>query len=543
MVPKLFEYFIDNILQSRDQVLFLYIMIAFFVILIIKLVSTATREYIQRYVQENVARDLQWGLIKKIRTLGIEFFEKQPTGKTLSLLNTEVAALQNLYRYYFPEMVQTSIFVIFAIVLMINISIPLSICIIPCFSLYYLVGPKIEQKASDIARDLSDSQVKLGQFYYESVSSIKELAAYGGFKWNSKTVLEEVKKNVDLYSSRYLYAYLRGAIRRLTYYLGAIALFLFGSYLIIQGKISTGEYVSFILLYFSTMHKLTSVITLLTEQKLLMFQAKKIYDFSVLTPTVKESKNAISLEDVKGEIQINDVSFAYSPSQTILNKINLEIRPGEKIALVGESGCGKSTLAKLIGRFYDPIAGSITIDGVDIKNLKFDTLRGSIGFVFQNVYLFGSTVRENIMFVNPLASEEDMIQASKAAHLHDFILSLPKGYDSFVGEKGANLSGGQRQRLSLARLFLMNPSIIILDEPTAALDNITEKLIQDSLNKFLKNKTIITIAHRLSTIREYDKIVVMKKGTIEEFGSHSQLMTKNGLYRKMIVNMEEAKAL
>ncbi|OHX40704.1 ABC transporter ATP-binding protein [Cytobacillus oceanisediminis] len=541
MVPKLFEYFIDNVLQNRNEMLFLYILIVFFFILLIKLFSTASLEYVQRYVQENISRDIQWSLIKKLRTLGIEFTENQPTGRTLSLLNTEVAALQNLYRNYFPEMVQTTIFVVFAILLMINISITLSICVIPCFALYYLAGPRIERKASKIAKKLSDSTVYLGQYYYETVSSIRELVAYNGFMWNTERVLGEVKKNVNLYSSRYLYAYLRGAVRRLTYYLGAVILFIYGSYLIKQGSISTGEYVSFILLYFSTMNKLTYVITLLTEQKLLMFQAKKIYNFYSLSPRIKEDKDPISFMSTKGGVNIKNVSFSYQSSHLILNNINLRINPGEKIALVGESGCGKSTLAKLIGRFYDVEDGKITIDGVDIKKLSFDTLRRSIGFSFQSVYLFGSSIRENIMFVNPTASEEEMIQASKAAHLHDFIVTLPNGYDTFVGEKGTRLSGGQRQRLGLARLFLMNPSIVILDEPTSALDNISEKLIQGSLEQFLKNKTTITIAHRLSTIRNYDQIVVISKGIIKERGTHCELMAKDGIYRNMVENMEEVK--
>lgn len=544
MVPKIFEYFIDYILPNGDVLLFGYILLIFIVLLTIKLVSTASREYIQRYVQENIAKDIQWNLIKKLRILGIDFADKHPVGNTLSLLNTEVTALQNLYRYYFPEMVQTTIFVVFAIALMLNINLPLTLSVIPCFALYYLAGPKLERRASELAKDLSDSNVKLGQYFYETVSSIKELKAYNGFKWNSTRVLDEVKENVYLYSKRYLFAYLRGAMRRFTYYLGAILLFIYGSFLIVQESISTGEFVSFILLYFGTMDKLTYIITMLTEQKLLMYQAKKIYHFYSLTPSIKENEQAISLNSISGEINFKDVSFSYKPGEySVLKHINLNIKPGEKVALVGESGCGKTTLAKLIGRFYDPTDGEITLDQVDIRKLSFKTLRGSIGHSFQQVYLFGSSIRENIMFVKPSASEEEIIQASKAAHIHDFILSLPNGYEFIVGEKGVNLSGGQKQRLGLARLFLMNPSIVILDEPTSALDNITEKAIQESLVNFLDKKTVITIAHRLSTVREYDKIVVMNKGELIESGNHMELIHKNGTYKEMIENTEEEKAL
>ncbi|OIK06800.1 ABC transporter ATP-binding protein [Bacillus sp. MUM 13] len=544
LTPKLFEYLIDDVIKRNKPLLFVYCLIAFFAILLIKLIATASREYVQRYVQENVSRDIQWELIRKLRVLGLNYIERNPVGKTLSLLNTEVTAMQNLYRYYFPEMIQTFVFVFFALFFMIDISFSLFICMIPCFAVYYLVGPRLERKASVIASKLTNSQIKLGQHYYESVSSIKELAANNSYLWNSNRVLHEVDNNVELYSSRYWYAYLRGGIRRLTYYLGAIILFIFGSYLIVEGRITTGEFVSFLLLYFNTMLKLTSLITLLTEQKLLMFQSKKIYEFLNLSSAVVEDKKAVSLGNLIGEIHLKDINFSYNlTSENVLQDVNLVIKPGEKVALVGKSGCGKSTITKLIGRFYDPTSGSISIDNVNIKNLSFKSLRSSIGYVFQDVFLFGMSIKENLLFGNPDATMEDIIKATKAAHLHDFIMSLPDGYDSYVGEKGANFSGGQKQRLAIARLFLLNPTIVIMDEPTSALDNVTEQLIQVSLNRFLENKTVITVAHRLSTIQEYDKIVVMDKGFIKEMGSHSELLNKEGLYRKMIFNKEEARSI
>ncbi len=216
--------------------------------------------------------------------------------------------------------------------------------------------------------------------------------------------------------------------------------------------------------------------------------------------------------------------------------------PGEKVAFVGESGCGKTTITKLISRFYECNNGKILIDDIPINSLSLNTLRQSIGIVFQDIYIFGTTIKENILFGNPESSEDEIIQAAKAAFLHEYIMELPDQYNTKVGEKGVILSGGLKQRLGLARLFLMNPSIIILDEPTSSLDYITEKQIQKSLEKFLIGKTVITIAHRLSTIRNYDQIFVIDNGEIKESGSHEHLLAKNGLYKNFLIQTKEARA-
>ncbi|MEK4229178.1 ABC transporter ATP-binding protein [Solibacillus sp. FSL H8-0538] len=540
IIPKMFGYFIDDVLKNKKINLFVYCLFAILLILLLKLIATAAKEYLQRYIQENSVRDLQWNIVTKLRILGVSYLEKNSTGKILALVNTEVAALQELYRRYFPEIIQHILFVFISVYFMLDISLYLSISIIPCFSLYYLFGPKIEKKASNIAKKLAGSQINLGQKYYESVSLLKELNVFNSFEWDLHKTLTEVENNANLYSKRYWYAYLRGSIRRFTYYFGAIILILLGSFLIKEGTITAGEFVSFLLLYLVTMHKLTSIITLLTEQKMLMFQASKLYEFTHLEPTIKEKEGAIHLNKVEGNINFENVSFCYTPNNPILKDLSFNIKSGEKIAFVGESGCGKSTIAKLITRFYDCNSGTISIDSNPINLLSLGTIRQSIGIVFQDVYIFGSTIKENILFGNPYASEEEIIEASKAAHLHDYIMELPDQYNTKVDEKGVTLSGGLKQRVGLARLFIMNPSIVLMDEPTSALDNITEKNIQKSLDNFLVGKTVITIAHRLSTIRNYDHIYVLDNGKITESGSHGDLLAKNGLYKKFIIQTKEA---
>jgi ATP-binding cassette subfamily B protein/subfamily B ATP-binding cassette protein MsbA len=223
----------------------------------------------------------------------------------------------------------------------------------------------------------------------------------------------------------------------------------------------------------------------------------------------------------------------------VIQRFTLDIQPGEKIALVGSSGNGKSTILKLAARFYDPLEGEIRLDGVLLKMLALDQLRDAMGYVFQETYLFGTTVRENILFGQPDATDEQIIEAAKAAFAHDFILELPEGYETLVGERGVKLSGGQKQRISIARLFLKNPAIVLLDEATSALDNQSEREVQRALDQLLKGRTTITVAHRLSTIRKVDRIVVMDQGSISEVGSYDELMTKQGLFYQLSEGLED----
>ncbi len=224
-----------------------------------------------------------------------------------------------------------------------------------------------------------------------------------------------------------------------------------------------------------------------------------------------ECANPVILPQVHGEIHFEEVSFGYSEERHILQHFNLRIRAGERVALVGMSGNGKSTALKLVGRFYDPLAGTVSLDNVPLTNLTLGQLRESIGYVFQETYLFGTTVKENIRFGNPDATEEQIVEAAMAASAHDFIALLPEGYDTFIGERGIKLSGGQRQRISIARMLLKNPKIVLLDEATSALDNISEKEVQQALDHLLIGRTTITVAHRLSTVQDYDRIILISK--------------------------------
>ena len=259
---------------------------------------------------------------------------------------------------------------------------------------------------------------------------------------------------------------------------------------------------------------------------------RRFLDIIETEPEIVDEENAVPIQNSQGDISYNDVSFSYEDNEIVLNHINFKIESGKSVALVGPSGGGKTTICSLLPRFYDITGGTITIGNQNVREMTLESLRNSIGIVQQDVYLFGGTVKENIAYGKPDASMDEIIQAAKKANIHDFIMGLPDGYDTFVGERGTRLSGGQKQRISIARVFLKNPPILILDEATSALDNESERHIQKSLEALSKNRTTITIAHRLSTIKNADEILVVYDHTIRERGSHRELMEKDGIYAR-----------
>jgi len=259
---------------------------------------------------------------------------------------------------------------------------------------------------------------------------------------------------------------------------------------------------------------------------------KRFMEVVGTTPEILDKQNAVPLTNVKGNLVFQDVSFQYDQNTGVLDKVNISIAAGKTVALVGPSGGGKTTLCSLLPRFYDVTEGAVTIDGMDVRDVTLKSLRSAIGIVQQDVYMFGGTVRDNIAYGKPNATDEEIMEAAKNANIHDFIISLDNGYASYVGERGTRLSGGQKQRIAIARVFLKNPKILILDEATSALDNESERYIQASLERLSKDRTTIVVAHRLSTIRNADEIIVINHNGIQERGAHDELLSQNGLYAK-----------
>ncbi len=304
----------------------------------------------------------------------------------------------------------------------------------------------------------------------------------------------------------------------------------YGGWLIAQGQMAADDlamYALYIGIFISPIQILVELAEMMQKG---LSGFKRFLAVIETEPQIVDAPDAQELKDVKGHVVYEDVSFRYSQEEEVLNHVSFEIPAGRSVALVGPSGGGKTTICSLLPRFYDVTGGRITIDGKDVSHVTLKSLRSMIGIVQQDVYLFCGTVKDNIAYGKPGASMEEIMEAARKANIHDFIMSLPDGYDTFVGERGTRLSGGQKQRISIARVFLKNPPILILDEATSALDNESERHIQQSLEKLSKNRTTITIAHRLSTIRNADEIIVINNEGIAERGNHKELMEEGGIY-------------
>ncbi|SFL71316.1 ATP-binding cassette, subfamily B [Gracilibacillus orientalis] len=530
VIPKLIQYFIDTILESQQTNPFLWLIGLVVMLVVLIITFSAIRNIAQRSLQEKASRDMQFSIYSHLRKLGFAYFEKHPVGESLALMNTEVASLQNLYRQLLPWMINNFIFSIISITLMVSISWKLSLILIPSLLLYYIFGPYLEKKASMYGKIMADDRVRFNQKVYESIASINDIRANAAEDWDLSHIKSRYKQLNKMMIKTYWFAFWRGTNRRMSYYIGGVAIIIVGSHLSLTGAMSTGAFVAFLLYYFQTMHILTSVVTTITEQRVLMDQAEKLYKFINIPSVVQEEEHTATIDKVPGNIVFQDVSFHYSDGPSVLSNFSLSINTGQKVALVGASGNGKSTILKLVGRFYDPTKGRILLDSQPIHKLSFRDLRENLGFVFQETYLFGASVRDNILFGKPDASEAEVVEAAKAAFAHDFILELPNGYDTLLGERGVKLSGGQKQRISIARMFIKNPPIILLDEATASLDTISEKEVQAALQRLMHGRTTITVAHRLSTIQHYDHIVLIEKGRVLESGNYDELIGQKGAF-------------
>lgn len=533
------QYFIDVIYPADDYRSFSYLLLMIAGLCLIMFGATVSQNTLQRILREKAARDLQVAVFQKLRKLGFSYFERHPVGETLSFLNTEVAAIQEIYRQYLPAIIQDAIFAFVALIILLTIHVKLTLLLIPCFLLYYSVGPYYEKKAAKVGKLTAENRIQFNKQIYESISALPEFRAYGRESWDLQRFLEKLHSLVKNNLLVILYSYLRGTVRRLCTYSGVIAVFLYGAYLIKHNQLTVGGFIAFTILYFFTIFKMTVVITHLTEQRLLMFQGEILYQFMHQTPDVQEVPSPTKAQ-IRGRIEFNAVHFGYPSRPDVIRGFTLDIQAGEKIALVGTSGNGKSTILKLAARFYDPLAGEIRLDGVPLQQLALDQIHDAVGYVFQETYLFGTTVRENILFGQPDASEEQLLAAAIAAYAHEFIELLPEGYETIVGERGVKLSGGQKQRISIARLFLKNPAIVLLDEATSALDNQSERKVQKALDKLLMGRTTITVAHRLSTIRKADRIIVVDQGSIAEAGTYEELMALKGLFYQLSEGLEQS---
>ncbi|WP_282935218.1 ABC transporter ATP-binding protein [Paenibacillus sp. RC67] len=524
---RVLQYIIDNVIMAKDLDKFRFIVLILVGVLVCMFGAMAANNLLSRLVREKASRDLQYACMKQLRRLGFTYYEKHGVGETLSLLNTDVSSVQGIYQRHFPSLVNNGIMMFVAFGFVIHTNAILMLVTMPCFFLYYLVGPFLQKKTAYWGKIARERRTEWNRKIYESITGLTEMRAYQREEWELERYETKHEDFNVSQKKQFIFRGARALSRQLSSFAGMLVMFICGSYLNRNGMLTVGEFVSFVMYYQMMNQNSAQIVQILVDQSLVLHQGEKIKDFMALHPEVEEPTDPVVLPAVRGELTFRDVHFGYD-KRDILKGFYLDIQAGERFAFVGPTGNGKSTLLKLIGRFYDPNSGEIYLDGVPLNELSLSQLRDSIGYVFQETYLFGSSIRENIRFGFPEASDDQVIEAAQAANAHDFIMQLKDGYDTLVGERGVKLSGGQRQRISIARMFIKNPKIILLDEATSALDNVSEIEVLKALDTLMRGRTTVAVAHRLSTVRHYDRIVVIKDGVAAETGSYNELVNNKG---------------
>ncbi|ULL15925.1 ABC transporter ATP-binding protein [Paenibacillus sp. H1-7] len=524
---RVLQHIIDDIVMAGNAEKFKLIIGGLVLILLCMFAAMAANNLLSRLIREKASRDLQFDCIKQLRRLSFSYYESHAVGETLSLLNSDVQAVQSIYQRHFPSLINNALLLFVALGFVLHMNAALTLATLPCFLLYYLVGPFLTKKTSFWGKIARDRRTDWNRKIYESITGITEMRAYRSESWDLERFQQKHESYNESQKMQFVYRGLRALARQLSSFAGMMVMFVYGAYLNRIGSLTVGEFVAFTMYYQMLSRQSSQLVSIFMDQSLLLHQGEKLKDFMGLEPDVKEAAQPKVLPRIHGNVSFRGVRFGYNDRQ-ILTNFTLEIQAGERVAFVGTSGNGKSTLLKLIDRFYDPNAGEIRLDGVPLKEMSLDQLRDGIGIVFQETYLFGTTIMENIRFGNPEATEAEVHEAAKAANAHDFITALPNGYDTNVGERGVKLSGGQRQRIAIARMFIKNPRIVLLDEATSALDNVSEREVLNALEHLMNGRTTITVAHRLSTVRDYDRIVVLKDGKVAEVGSYDELIAGRG---------------
>ena len=519
--------------QDKDIILHALPVIAasLFVMYIVQSLCKYYVTYQGHMMGAKMERDMRRELFDHYQELSFSYYSKNNSGQMMSKLVSDLFDISE-FAHHGPENLFISLVKIvgaFIFLFFINkkLALPLILLVIVMFVFSFRQNAKMQETFMENRRKIGDVNASL----QDTLSGIRVVQSFA----NEDIERAKFKKSNEafLVSKRDNYHCMGSFMSSNLFFQGMMYLvtLVYGGYLIAQGEMQTADlamYALYIGIFISPIQILVELVEMMQKG---LSGFRRFLDVMETESEIRDADNAAELTDVKGHVRYDHVSFHYSDDETpVLSDISIDIPAGKSIALVGPSGSGKTTICSLLPRFYDVTGGSITVDGKDIRGLTLKSLRSQIGMVQQDVYLFDGTIKDNIAYGKPGASDEEIIKAAKCASIHDFIMELPDKYDTYVGERGTRLSGGQKQRISIARVFLKNPPILILDEATSALDNESERWIQKSLEELSKNRTTITIAHRLSTIRDADEIIVITEDGIAERGTHAELLEKNGLY-------------
>ncbi len=507
-------------------------------ILVIALISNTflyLQGFFMAFVQQSFIRDIRNRLFEKYQKLSLGFFHRQRTGQLISRVTNDVVVLNETIDLSFNRLVIDSLTVIILALFLVLLSWKLTLLaaiVLPLvFGFIYIMGKKLRKYSFRSQEKMAN----VNSVLEETVSNIRIVKAYAMEKFETRKFFKATGDFFRALVRMTRIRHLSSPINEILIVTASIMILLYAGTQIIDGRgsMDAGDFLTFIIAMFALIKPVKNLLKIHIKIQEGLAAAERIFGVIDTPVTVVESPKALEIDHFNDVIKYDDVWFSYDEHEYVIKGVSFEVKRGEVVALVGPSGAGKSTLFDLLPRFYDPQKGKIIIDGTSIRDLKLDSLRRLLGIVTQETYLFNDTIRNNIAYGLESVPEEEIINAAKAANAHEFIVRFSEGYDTEVGTRGIRLSGGQRQRIAIARALLKNPQILIFDEATSALDTEAEILVQEAIDRLMKDRTTLVIAHRLSTISNADKILVIDNGRIIEHGRHTELLEKDGMYHKL----------
>ncbi len=531
--PFLIGWSIDNLIRPGNLSGLMWMIAGLACIYAIGTVAIRTQIFRVGAIVQKVLAQLRQDIFTKIQSLSIGYFDKSEAGDLMSRLLNDVSVVNNAFGQNIPQILGNTLSLIGIIIAMLLINLQLGLLsnlVVPIMILTTSLFSRWARVKFRVTREtIGDLSARIE----EDVSSVKEAQAFNRVAYNidSFEALNAANRDANIQAVAVTSAFLPSIDFLNT--LATAGVLAYGGYLAVSGGATVGTVTAFLLYVQQFFRPIQILSQFYTQAQSAIAGLERIFFLLDEPELLQDAINATEMPPIKGKVSFEEVSFGYEPGQTILNNVSLCAQPGQMVALVGATGAGKSTIINLILRYYDVTGGAVKIDDIDIRTVTQASLRRQMGFVLQDNILFAGTVAENIAFGRPNASQTEIEAAAQVANVHKFVTTLPQGYATVLGERGASLSQGQRQLISIARAVLVNPRILILDEATSSIDTQTERLVQDAIAQLLKNRTSFVIAHRLSTVTQADQVLVIQEGNIAERGTHQQLIDENGLYAKL----------